>query len=138
MLNQRQATKESSIKSVDREKNTVHHKRTLIIGDSILTGINTKGLNNRVKICAKGGAKISDMREELSVHDLTSVANVIISVGGYDYSSRLKVKNIRGVIRSAGRFKKEREQELHYLPQQNDTTRRHRYDRIQQRNTTSI
>ena len=65
--NQRQATKDSSIKSVDRENNTVHHKRTLTIGDSIWKGINTKGLNNRVKICAKGGAKISDMWEELSV-----------------------------------------------------------------------
>ena len=30
-LNQRQATKDSSIKSVNRENNTVHHKRTLIM-----------------------------------------------------------------------------------------------------------
>ena len=72
-LNQRQASKDSSIKSVDRENNTIHHKRRLIIGDSILKGINTKGLNNRVKLCAKGGAKISDMWEELSVYDLTSM-----------------------------------------------------------------
>ena len=53
---------------------------TTIKGDSILKGINTKGLNNRVKICAKGGAKISNMWEELSAYDLTSIANVIICV----------------------------------------------------------
>ena len=96
-LDQRQATKDSSIKSVNRENNTVHHKRTLNIGDSILKGINTKGLNNRVKICAKRGAKISDMWEELSVYDLTSIANVIICVDGNDCSSRLNVKTYEGL-----------------------------------------
>ena len=53
MLNQRQATKYASIKSVDRENKRVQHKRALIIGDSTLKGINTKNLNNRVNYVQK-------------------------------------------------------------------------------------
>ena len=110
MLNQCQSTKDASIKSVDRENKTVHHKRILIIGDSILKGINTKGLNNRRKICAKGGSKISDMWEELSVYGLTSIVNVIICVRWNDCSSRLNVKTYEelynqliGLIRSVNK-----------------------------------
>ena len=49
VLNQRQATKDAPVKSVDRENKAVHH----IIGDTILKGINTKSLNKRVKYVRK-------------------------------------------------------------------------------------
>ena len=56
----------------------------------------------------KRRSKISDMWEELSVYDLTSIANVIICVGGNDCSSRLNVKTdeelydqLIGLIKSA-------------------------------------
>ena len=64
-------------------------KRTLLIGDSILKGVNTKGLTSDVKICAKGGATVNDLLDELSVYDLKSFAQVIIYIGENDCSNRM-------------------------------------------------
>ncbi|MCG7879243.1 MAG: SGNH/GDSL hydrolase family protein, partial [Candidatus Thiodiazotropha endolucinida] len=69
------------------------HKRTLIIGDSLLKGINNRGLKSGVKICARGGAKISDIWEEMSLFDLKSFTNVIICVGGNDCSGKSNIKS---------------------------------------------
>ena len=85
-------------------------KRTLIIGDSILKCINTRGLKNGMKICARGSGKIGDIWEEISVYDLTSFANVIICVGGNDSSSKVSIKafeesydQLIGFIKSANK-----------------------------------
>ena len=61
-------------------------KRTLLIGDSILTGINYRGLKNDVKICARNGGSIKHMWDEISVYDMKSFAQIIICVGGNDCS----------------------------------------------------
>ena len=81
-----------SHKNPIRGNAAAYQKRTLIIGDSILKGINTRGLKNGIKICARGSGKIGDMWEEISVYDLTSFAHVIICVGGNDSSSKVNIK----------------------------------------------
>ena len=62
------------------------HNRTLIVGDSLLKGVNTRGLINGVTVCAKSGAKIKDIWAELSVYDLSTFENIFICVGGNDSS----------------------------------------------------
>ena len=62
-------------------------KRTLLIGDSIVTGINYRGLKNDVKICARSGGSIKHIWDEIFVYDMKSFAQIIICVGGNDCSS---------------------------------------------------
>ena len=66
--------------------NGQNRTRTLLIGDSILKGINYRGLKTDVKICAKSGASINDMWNEISVYDMRLFANIIICIGGNDCS----------------------------------------------------
>ena len=40
------------------------HNRTLLVGDSLLKGVNSKGLKNGVTVCAKGDATIKDIWSE--------------------------------------------------------------------------
>ena len=62
-------------------------KKTLLIGDSILKGINYRGLKNGVKICARSGALINDLWDEISVYDMKSFRQIIVCVGGNDCAS---------------------------------------------------
>ena len=62
--------------------------KTLIVGDSLLNGINYRGLRKDVKICARSGASIDDLWEEISVYDMKSFARIIICIGGNDCSRK--------------------------------------------------
>ena len=70
-----------------------HQERTLLIDDSIIKGINPKGLKKEIKICARGGATLQDICDDISVYDLESFSNVIICVGGNDCSSRADINS---------------------------------------------
>ena len=69
---------------------STHQERTLLIGDSFIKGINPRGLKKEIKLCARSGATIQGICDDISVYDLKSFSNVIISVGGNDCSSRLE------------------------------------------------
>ena len=60
--------------------------KTLILGDSILNGINYRGLRKDVKICARSSASIGALWEEISIYDMKSFARIIICIGGNDCS----------------------------------------------------
>ena len=62
--------------------------KALIVGDSILNGINYRGLRKDVKICARSGASIDDLWEEISIYDMKSFARIIICIGGNDCSRK--------------------------------------------------
>ena len=64
-----------------------NRNRILLTGDSILKGINYRGLKTYVRFVAKSGASINDMWNEISVYDMKSFTNIIICVGG-NYCSR--------------------------------------------------
>ena len=74
------------------ETSSARQKRTLIIGDSILKGVNSRGLKKGVKICTRSGATINDLWDESSVYDMKSFGQIIICIGGNDCSSRLNIK----------------------------------------------
>ena len=58
--------------------------KILLIGDSILNGINTKGLVKGIQKHAKGGATVQDIIEEISVYDMKNFESCVIYVGGND------------------------------------------------------
>ncbi|MES9905996.1 MAG: GDSL-type esterase/lipase family protein [Sedimenticola sp.] len=60
--------------------------RTLIIGDSILSGINRKGLNNNVECLTVPGATVLTIHRKIKIYDLKQFKNVIVYVGGNDAS----------------------------------------------------
>ena len=65
--------------------------RTLLVGDSLLKAVNTKGLKNGTTVCAKGGAKVKDIWTELSVYNLGTFDNIVICVGGNDASIKTDI-----------------------------------------------
>ena len=88
-------------------RNRQNRSRTLLIGDSILKGINSRGLKTDVKICSRSGASINDMLNEISIYDMNSFANIIICIGGNDCSRGMDAKSFEdkydqliGIIRS--------------------------------------
>lgn len=62
--------------------------RTLIIGDSIVNGINRKGLTNNVECQSVPGATIDTIIDKLQIFDLTKFANIVVYVGGNNASSK--------------------------------------------------
>lgn len=63
-----------------------HESRTLIIGDSILSGINRKGLLNGVECQPMPGATIAEISVKIQLYDMTKFSNVVVYVGGNDAS----------------------------------------------------
>ena len=57
------------------------HKRVLLLGDSIIGGINTKGLTETHKHSNSGGT-IQNLIEEIRFYDLKVFSTVIIYIGG--------------------------------------------------------
>lgn len=62
-------------------------KNTLIIGDSILKGIHTRGLNRSTYVKTMSGKRIHDVCEELNDRLRDDVESVVIYIGGNDAAS---------------------------------------------------
>ena len=60
------------------------HTKTLLIGDSILHPINSKGLIRGLHKHSRGGATVSDIINDIALYDLSQFQTIIISVGGND------------------------------------------------------
>ena len=65
-----------------------HNARTLIIGDSIISGINKKGLMSRVECQPVPGATIDSIIDKLQIFDLIKFDNLVVYVGGNDSSGQ--------------------------------------------------
>lgn len=61
-------------------------KQLLLIGDSIITGINPKGLKENVHRSGISGATADSVLKEIKLFDLDKFSHVIIYVGGNDAS----------------------------------------------------
>ena len=60
------------------------NKKTLLIGDSLLSGVNVKGLKSYVHCQPIPGATINKVKEKISMYDLNQFKNIIIYCGGND------------------------------------------------------
>lgn len=87
------STKTSSDKSVKSGTNQKQPmSRTLFIGDSILSGVNQKGLNSKVDCQAIPGATIDSLLEKILIYDLKSFQDIIIYVSGNDASQNTEIE----------------------------------------------
>ncbi|MEW8547726.1 MAG: GDSL-type esterase/lipase family protein [Candidatus Thiodiazotropha sp.] len=71
---------------------TTSKGKLLLIGDSILSGVNTKGLIKGIQKHSKGGATVNDLIEEISVYDMRNFETCIIYIGGNDCANGTDVK----------------------------------------------
>ena len=60
--------------------------KILIIGDSILSGVNRKGLSHNIECQPYSGANIKTMYEKVQMFDLSKFSDIVIYVGGNDSS----------------------------------------------------
>ena len=59
-------------------------EKILLLGDSIISGINTKGLVKGLHKNSKGGATLQHMIDEVSVYDMKVFSIVILYISGND------------------------------------------------------
>lgn len=62
-------------------------EKTLIIGDSLMRGIQKRGLAADVEIKTLPGAKLDEVARRLNEYDLSNFSNIIIYIGGNDVAS---------------------------------------------------
>ena len=70
-----------------------HNARTLIIGDSIISGINKKGLMSRVECQPVPGATIDSIIDKLQILDLIKFDNLVVYVGRNDSSGQSDIEH---------------------------------------------
>ena len=68
--------------------------QTLIIGDYILSGINQRGLRNKVECQPISGASVDLLLEKVQIYDLKKFQNIIIYVSGNDASQNIDIEYI--------------------------------------------
>ena len=73
--------------------NRTTNGKILLIGDSILNNVNTKGLVKDVQKHAKGGARVNDIIDSISVYDMRNFETCIIYVGGNDCAKKTNVES---------------------------------------------
>ena len=59
-------------------------EKILLLGDSIISGINTKGLVKGLHKNSKGGATLQHMIDEVSVYDMNVFSTVVLYIFGND------------------------------------------------------
>ena len=69
--------------------------KTIIIGDSLLAGVNRKGLKNGVHCQSFSGATVSMIQEKIKMFDLSEFHNVVIYVGGNDSGNPVNMANFK-------------------------------------------
>ena len=67
-------------------------KNTLIIGSSMIKGVNIKGLKKGSLTHAKGGAGIESITEEIKLFDLRKFSNIIVYIGGNDAAAGMNIE----------------------------------------------
>lgn len=75
-------------------------RKVLIIGDSILKGIDVKGLNKDVDVTCLRGGKVADVLRTIKEVDMRCYAKVVVYVGGNDVANGEDVFSIYGEMKS--------------------------------------
>ena len=93
-LNQRSSIPASQASPSRGLSSTVQRKenKILIISDSILSGVNRKGLAHNVECQPYPGAKIVTVHEKVHLFDLSKFTDIVIYVGGNDSSSNTDIE----------------------------------------------
>ena len=70
--------------------------QTLIIGDSILSGINPKGLKNNVSCQSYSGATLCTLMDKVQIYNLKNFKAIVIYIAGNDTSQRHRAEAMLG------------------------------------------
>ena len=62
--------------------------RTLLIGDSIISGVNKKGLIRNMECLSIPGGTIYSLTNKLEIFDISKFSNIIITIGGNDAADK--------------------------------------------------
>lgn len=89
-----QPTTHSCVVQQQQAKQLQSGNGTLLIGDSILKGIQTRGLDSNVNVKTCPGASVNDIKARLENIDLSTYKTIIIYVGGNDSSSNIPSETI--------------------------------------------
>ncbi|KAH3786518.1 hypothetical protein DPMN_164625 [Dreissena polymorpha] len=89
---------EETNKGEHRSNITPQTSKTLLIGDSILRGINKRGLCESVDICTLPGKTMLDICEKLRKMNISDLSKIIIFAGGNDVSNGQQISIIKDVI----------------------------------------
>ena len=96
---QEQSTRDQN---TPKPKTNQHLNGTLLMGDSLLSGVNRKGLRDNVHCQPFPGATIKTIKDKISMFDLSKFRNVVIYVGGNDSAqsddTELFVKHYKDLI----------------------------------------
>ncbi|CAC5395801.1 unnamed protein product [Mytilus coruscus] len=71
-----------------------NNKTTLIIGSSILKGIQPRGLQN-TEVCTNRGANIDRLKDVIKKKDMSKYRTIIIHIGGNDFDNGDNLQSIR-------------------------------------------
>lgn len=83
--------------------------QTLIIGDSILSGVNRKGLVQGIECRSIPGATIDTLTEKIKLYDLSKFTDIVVYIGGNDSSRNTDIEY----------FEEKYEQFLSYVKEKN-------------------
>ena len=76
-------TEDRQPRTEDRQPRTEEtQQRVLLLGDSIIKGVNTKGLANGVHKHSISGGNIQQLIDEINLYDLKVFSTIIIYIGG--------------------------------------------------------
>ena len=98
-----QSKQKNVVTSNSTETNRTNHttqtnqtaNKMLLIGDSLLSGVNRKGLKNNVHCAPFPGATIDTIYRNISMYDLTQFKSIIIYCGGNDSTKPDKMKSFK-------------------------------------------
>ena len=69
-----------------RQRRQFQQSKILIIGDSIIKGINERGLKNNVLCHGISGGSVDNVVDQIQLYDLQNFSTIIVHVGGNDIS----------------------------------------------------
>ena len=90
--NMSQTARSSPVTKQRSSPQTKKAKKILLIGDSIINGINKQGLKDNVYKHGIPGARIETLLTEIEMYDLNQFSHAVIYVGGNDASSGTDIK----------------------------------------------
>ena len=87
MKNFSNGTNSRSQDSLTNRSSSQQQNRVLCLGDSIIKGVNPKGLKSGIHKNSRNGGNIQTMKEEVRLYDLKAFSAVIVYAGGNNVAS---------------------------------------------------
>ncbi|MCG8046830.1 MAG: GDSL-type esterase/lipase family protein [Candidatus Thiodiazotropha endolucinida] len=104
-------TREEPVHKPRQSDSTNEQKQVLLIGDSIITGANPKGLKDSVRREGIPGATIDTILKEIRVFDICKFSHIILYIGGNNASQGTDTEY----------FEEKYDQLLHYITEKNSS-----------------